>query len=489
MKDEKIEKIELKNDRLNFFRFKNIKDKVLMTNDFGNYSFLTKEEFRNLLEGKMGDSEPKMKELKDRGFIKTDLNVDKALTLYRKRNASIFYGPFLHIMVMTLRCNYKCVYCQASAVDMNTNKYDMTIDDAKKTVDFIFTTPSPVITIEFQGGEPLVNWPAVKFVTEYTRQKEKETGKKAFLALVSNLSLMDEEKFKFFMDNGVGLCTSLDGPEELHNMNRPYPGQNSYKETVKWIERIKDWEKEKAKEGIDIYLLSALLTVSRRSLKFYKEIIDEYLKHGFNGIHLRSLSNLGYSATAKNTIGYSTEEFLDFWKKSLDYIIDINKSGTYFMERGSQIILKKIIKAMDPGYVDLKSPCGAVIDQVLYNYDGKIFTCDEGRMCGGDTFQIGKISGENSTKKYNDLAEGDKVKTMVVASTLDNTSCDNCAYKPYCGICPIVNYMETGSMTPQIQNTSWCKRHKAMIDYLFEKLQDPEIYEIFKSWTEDARTD
>ena len=488
MRSDNIEKFELNNDRLNFLRFKYLGDNVLLTNDFGNHIILSKEEFHDLVADKMDESGSRMDELKKLGFIKTDLDVDEALTLYRKRNASIFYGPFLHIMVMSLRCNYKCVYCQASAVKMEDDKYDMTLDTAKKTVDLIFTTPAPTLTIEFQGGEPLVNWPAVKFVVEYTRKKEKETGKKAFLALVSNLSLMDEEKFKFFTDNVVGLCTSLDGPEELHNLNRPYPGNNSYKETVKWIDRIKEWEKEKSAEGIDVYMLSALLTVSRRSLNYYKEIIDEYLKHGFNGIHLRSLSNLGYSATAKDRIGYTTEEFLDFWRKSMDYIIEINKTGKYFVERGSAIILKKVIKAMDPGFVDLKSPCGAAIDQVLYNYDGKIFTCDEGRMCEGDTFQIGKVSGTDGAKKYTDIIEGEKVKTMIVSSTLDNTNCDHCVYKPYCGICPVVNYMETGSMMPQIHNTSWCKRHKAMFDYLFQKMQDPKVYEIFKSWTNE-RTD
>lgn len=236
--------------------------------------------------------------------------------------------------------------------------------------------------------------------------------------------------------------------------------------------------------GEDVYRLSALLTVSKHSLKYPREIIDEYLKFGFDGIHLRALSNLGYSNLFKDSIGYTAEEFMDFWRASLDYIINLNKRGTFFIERGSAIILKKIIKALDPGFVDLKSPCGAAIDQILYNYDGKIFTCDEGRMCAGDTFQIGGVTKEGHKDNYSGIISGDKVKTMVVASTLDNSPCDYCAYKPYCGVCPVVNYMETGSLSPQITNTSWCKRHKAMFDYLFERLQDKEVEKILRSWVE-----
>jgi hypothetical protein len=30
--------------------------------------------------------------------------------------------------------------------------------------------------------------------------------------------------------------------------------------------------------------------------------------------------------------------------------------------------------------LELRSPCGAGIGQLLYNYDGKVYTCDEGRI-------------------------------------------------------------------------------------------------------------
>lgn len=483
-KDLKKKPLKLDEVRPNFFRFRDVGGKILLTNDFGAHVFLEKPDFESFVGGFLAEDHPRIKDLKKYGFLKSDLNVDSSIRLYRSRNSSIFYGPFLHILVTTLRCNYKCIYCQASSVAVGESKYDMTIETARRAVDFIFSTPAPAITIEFQGGEPLANWPVVKFVTEYARKKEAELGKKTFLALVSNFSMLDEEKLNFLSKNYVGLCTSLDGPEGLHNINRPLPGGNSYQQTVYWIKKIRDEEERKRDAGEDVYRVSALLTVSKHSLKYPGEIIDEYLKFGFDGIHLRALSNLGYSNLFKDSIGYTAEEFINFWRTSLDYIIDLNKRGVFFVERGSAIILKKIIRALDPGFVDLKSPCGAVIDQILYNYDGKIFTCDEGRMCAGDTFQIGSVTKDSHKDNYSGIISGDKVKTMVVTSTLDNSPCDYCAYKPYCGVCPVVNYMETGSMNPQITNTGWCKRHKAMFDYLFEKLQDEEVEKIFKSWVE-----
>lgn len=481
--------IELDPDKPNFFRFRKVGDQVLITNDFGGSHFLSEADFKDFAEGKITPIHEQYDPLMKAGFLKSDIDVDMALNLYRSRNASIFYGPSLHIIVVTLRCNYKCVYCQASSRPMDGIGYDMDIETARKTVDFIFSTPNPSITIEFQGGEPLINWEAIKFITEYARQKEAETGKKVFLSLVSNLSLLDEEKLDFIIDHGVGLCTSIDGPEELHNLNRPMPGGNSYRETMDRVDRIKKLEADREAEKKPMYKLSALLTVSKRSLSQPKEIIDEYLKHGFTGIHLRPLSYLGDATKTGDSIGYSALEFMDFWKRSLDYILELNMAGAEFTERGSAIVLQKILKAMDPGYVDLKSPCGAVIGQMLYNYDGKIYTCDEGRMCEGDVFALGRVDdtgGEETKEAYNEnykrIVTGGKTKAMLVASTLDNTPCDYCAYKPYCGVCPVINYSTSGNLYPQMATSDWCVRQKAMFDYLFEKMQHPEYLKIFKKW-------
>lgn len=471
----------------NFFRFKKLENKVLITNDFGGHYFLDQENFDRFKDGEIEKGDDYYRGLAREGFLKTEFNVDDAVNLYRLRNASIFRGTSLHIMVVTLRCNYGCVYCQASSRPMEADHYDMDIETAKKTIDFILSTPNPEITIEFQGGEPLVNWPVIKFVVEYVSEKVIETGKKVFLSVVTNMSLMDEDRLKFLVDNNVGLCTSLDGPEWLHNLNRPLKGGNSYEETTKWIKRIKEIEAQAEEEGRAMYHLSALLTVSRHSLKYPKEIIDEYLKWGFNGIHLRALTYMGAAGITRDKIGYSIDEFMEFWKTSMDYIIELNLSGTDFIERGTTTILNKVLRALDPCYVDLKSPCGAAIDQMLYNYDGKIYTCDEGRMYNNETFVLGGLEEAKDSngyaEDYQKIMSGDKVKAMIVSSTLDNGPCDYCVYKPYCGVCPVINYAAShGNLNPQILNTGWCKRHMAMFDYIFEKMQDQKVLSVFKKW-------
>lgn len=480
-----LTKIKVNKDKVAFCRFKKLKNKYLVTNDVGDYILLNHKQFRDFLEGNLKQGTAVYQELKEKWFIRDDFNINKIVNKYRLYNASLFRGPSLHIVVATLRCNFKCIYCQASRRSMDEKEFDMNLKTAKKVVDTIFKSPSRVITIEFQGGEPLVNWPAIKFIVKYARKKAKKKAKKLFISLVTNLSLMTEEKYRFLIKNRVSLCTSLDGPEEIHNRNRPWPNNNSYKITTSWIKKIKKREEEGEKKGRGQYHLSALTTISRFSLKHPKEIINEYLKWGFRGIHLRPLSFLGLSGgPAREKIGYSTEEFMEFWRKSMDYIIEVNRKGKFFYERGIAIMLRKIITDINPGFLDLRSPCGAAIGQLVYNHDGKVYTCDEGRMVKDDTFLLGDINKDD----YKKIISSPKVETMITCSTLDNLSCDLCAYKPFCGVCPVVAYALYGNIFPQHLNTNQCRINKDMFKYIFERLEKGETRELFDKWVEYDRT-
>ena len=68
----------------------------------------------------------------------------------------------------------------------------------------------------------MVNWDIVKYITEYAEIKAIHLKKKVIFALVSNLSLMDDEKMEYIMAHNIQISTSLDGDEETHNFNRTY---------------------------------------------------------------------------------------------------------------------------------------------------------------------------------------------------------------------------------------------------------------------------
>ena len=175
---------------------------------------------------------------------------------------------------------------------------------------------------------------------------------------------------------------------------------------------------------------------------------------------------------------------MKFYEEALDYIIDLNLKGTQLVERFAAIFLTKILKADDPNYLDIRSPCGAGIGQLAYNYDGRVYTCDEGRMVarmGDEAFQIGNVMQD----EYNDIVTHPTVRALATASTLDSIpSCATCAYRPYCGTCPVVNYRTQGSIFPQSPTNEKCRLHMGILDMLFKRLiqGDPKVQEVFDRW-------
>jgi His-Xaa-Ser system radical SAM maturase HxsB len=348
----------------------------------------------------------------------------------------------------------------------------MSQEVARKTVDFIFKSPSPYLTIEFQGGEPLMNWPAVKQVVEYALQKNIAAKRSLKFCLVSNFSLLDEGKLDFLLSHDVSLCTSLDGPPQVHDQNRIQLGGHSHAGVTHWIEEIRRRGKS----------AGALMTTTRRSLGSSREIVDEYRRLKLQDIFLRPLHYLGFAKRSWNVIGYEDADFLDFYRRTMDYILEVNLRGEFFRESASAMLLRKILKHEDPGYVDLRSPCGATLGQVSYNFDGDIYTCDEGRMVAAEGDQMFRVGNINSDS-FNDIVDHPSTKACCAASNMEGQPlCHSCAYKPFCGICPVLNYATQNTIWGRMPTNSYCYTFMHMFDYLFEKLADPRCRGIFESW-------
>jgi len=475
--------------KLGNFRFRKLGGSILLTNDSGDWMFVEENIFDKFLAGKIKKESKEYEEFREKGFIKPDKEIMTRLAgKYLSINHSIAQGPTLFIFVITLRCNHRCLYCQVTPESPEKKGFDMSRVTAKRAVDLAFETPSPFLRIEFQGGEPLLNWPVLKFIVKYSKEVNKKKKKKLRISLVSNLILMDREKLKFLLDEDVQISCSFDGPAKVHDKNRIYlNAKSSYAVVEKRIREIKkELEKRKKKtKKKNAGAFNGVLTVSRFSLPFYKEIIDEYVRLGFKRIALRQLSPFGLEKKVINVIGYSSEEFIAFYKKAMEYILKLNKQGKKVIEINSRYILTKVMESEDPNYFEMKSPCGAAIGQLAFNYDGGIYACDEGRMAsrmGYENFKLGELG----KSRMKDVIDNETVKTLCLSSCLDSQiGCQNCVYKAYCGTCPVANFLEYKTIFPQITNTDKCRVNKAMFDYIFLKMKNDKNVAIFSSWFKD----
>lgn len=459
---------------INYFNFKRMGEKFLLTNDFGRYIFLSAEEFRNLYIENLDNEEIK-KHIEEAGFwFETSENFFTENNKFQLREAKnyLFQSTQLHIFVVTTACNMKCVYCQAQNGKTLSNGY-MTKEIAKKSVEIALQSPSKNLQFEFQGGEPLLNFEIIKYIVEYT--KENARNKNIQYSLVSNLTILTEEILEFLCENNIGISTSVDGDLFLHNANRPL------KTGGETFEIVKDKIFYIQSKGIYV---GAIQTTTKESLDKYIQIIDTYKELGFDNILLRPLTPLGCAEKNWNEIGYTAEEFVDFYKKAFRYLIEINKKGYKMKEGIAAVFLKKILQGYSENYMELRSPCGAAMGQMAYYYNGNVYTCDEGRMLaemGNSAFCLGSALKND----YNELMDSRVCKAACSASILESLpSCSDCVYQPYCGVCPVVNFALYGDTYERQPNGYRCTINKGILDIIFSYLKDNDesIINILRSW-------
>lgn len=103
-------------------------------------------------------------------------------------------------------------------------------------------------------------------------------------------------------------------------------------------------------------------------------------------------------------------------------------------------------------------------------------------MLGEKLFMLGDVNKNG----YKDIFRNENLVGISHASILDNY-CQTCAFKPWCGTCPVVNYADQGGMVPKISETMRCKIYKAQFTYLFNRMQEPDVLKIFKRWVNQEK--
>ncbi len=453
---------------------------VLLVNECGDYSFVSQSTFEDIISGTFTRDNRLYFDLQSRLFLKEtgndEFSLQKAAAKYRSRKAYLRDFTSLHMMVVTLRCNQRCEYCQVSCAEQDAHKYDMPLHTAVKIVDKIFESPSKSIKIEFQGGEPTLHWDVVKETVLYAKEKRQNSDKALYFVLCTNLTGITKEQLLFCHDHGICISTSLDGTKALHDKHRILrAGGSTYDLFIRNLYLAREIVGE---DNVD-----ALMTTTASSLRKFPEVIDEYIAQGFNGIFIRSLNPYGFAAEQADMLGYEMQEFVGAYTEALQHILHLNRTR-FFPEHFATILLSRIMTPFSTGFVDLQSPAGTGISGAIYDYDGSVYPSDEARMLArmGDAhFNLGNVHQD----PYKDIFGGAKLRNIIQDACVEVTpSCAYCAYQAYCGTDPVRNYLESGSETRKMEGTPFCIKHRGIFDYLFALLANmsEEEENIIWSW-------
>jgi His-Xaa-Ser system radical SAM maturase HxsB len=460
------------------FRFSDLDDsRCVLTNLVGEHHVGSRALVDDFVHHRLDRAGPDYKALKSKHFladsdstVAIDLLALKTRTRYER--LSNFTG--LHLFVVTLRCEHACPYCQVSRQNDDKTDFDMSPETADRALDLVFKSPSPNLKIEFQGGEPMLNFPIIRHIVEGALARNKIAKRNLGFVIATNLAVVTDDILNFCRTHAIHISTSLDGPANLHNRNRPRPGGDSHQRAVEGISRVR--------HVLGRDQISAVMTTTAGSLTRVREIIDEYLRLDFGGIFLRPLSPYGFAMKTKWFASYDGARWLDFYFEGLDYIIDLNKRGVPFTEFYASMILAKMLTPFQPGYVDLMSPAGIGIGALVYNYDGSIYASDESRMLaemGDQTFRLGTVS-----DPYEQIILSDKLLDPLEASFAGSAPmCSTCAFEPYCGAEPVYHHALQNDVVGHKPTSEFCRRNMAIFRGLIARMEaDPETRQIFVRW-------
>lgn len=452
--------------------------RYIVTNFAGEHIVLPKPALHALVRHELPMTSPVYDELKARHFLldgDSTVALDLLAMKYRTKQAFLAQFTSLFMFVTTLRCEHSCRYCQVSRVSDDKAAFDMSREHADHAIDFMFKTPARSFKVEFQGGESLLNFPLVKHVVERVETINATEQRDIEFVVATNLAPLTDEHLTFFKDHKVLVSTSLDGPRDLHNLNRPRRGADSHERTIDGINRVR--------EVLGFDRISALMTTTEASLPRVREIIDEYVAHGFTSIFLRSISPYGFAARSGQAARYDMARWLDFYRDGLSHIIALNRAGTFMREEYSALILRKILRPWATGYVDLQSPAGIGISALVFNYEGGIYASDESRMLAemsDNSFRLGTLG----TDTFEDVMTSDTLLEPLLASMAESAPmCSDCGILPYCGSDPVYHHATQADVVGFKPTSGFCQKSMGVVRHLIRLLEDdPEAAAVLRTW-------
>ena len=192
----------------------------------------TREKHPGVSEAELGEVYAQLTQLKDAGKLFAPDAFAPMAGKLKEKSAGVVKALCLHV---AHTCNLNCAYCFASQGKYHGERAVMPLDVGKRALDFLIERSGARrnLEVDFFGGEPLMNWEAVKELVRYAREREKEAGKNFRFTLTTNGLLIDDDVIDFCNREMHNVVLSLDGRREVHDRWRvDYAGNGSWERVV-----------------------------------------------------------------------------------------------------------------------------------------------------------------------------------------------------------------------------------------------------------------
>ena len=307
-------------------------------------------------------------------------------------------------------CNLRCKYCFADEGEYNGHKGKMSLETAKKAIDYVVKRSGPRKNIEIDlfGGEPTMMMDTIKEIIAYARENEAKWNKRIRFTMTTNATLLTDEMMDYMDKELENIILSIDGRKEVNDKVRiRFDGKGSYDQILPNIKKMvakRDNNKAHTVRG----------TFTRENLDFYEDVkmmVDE----GFREISIEPvvLEDGHPLALRKEDL----PKIFESYDKLYDELVQKKAEGKEFNFyhfkvdlNGGPCVYKRI------------SGCGAGFEYVAITPQGEVYPCHQ--FVGKEEYKLGSI--------YDDSYNADLGMSFKKAHIYNKPKCRNCWARFYC---------------------------------------------------------
>lgn len=337
------------------------------------------------------------------------------------------------LVLCTEECNLRCAYCFERGMRVDTHK---PIDQVRGEFEAFVQTHLECFveqltevneaqgrrgSITFHGGEPLlVGAPLLRSALEVvSRYPQLEIG------LQTNATLVSDEFIDLFVDYGVKVGVSLDGPRHIHDAYRTRTGgSGSWEATFGAVEAMR-------RKGVSVGALATVTDVTMaHQREFYEFFRDNNLFFSFNPCFDDPNAPGGVGALDPTAYHGFTRKMFDMWIE--DESSDLSIS-----------CFERIMSAMSVKNTVYMEVCTYIPDcshtTVAIDTSGDFYRCLH--YCMDKTNRIGHLSDQTLSTAVGDASFEKR------PDVLRESACKDCDVFEFCyGGCPYVAEAHGGSI-------------------------------------------
>lgn len=340
-------------------------------------------------------------------------------------------------VVLNLDCNFACPYCYEGNLKGNLYMSDETAGRVIRFIKQRFTPDKTSLRVEFYGGEPLLSFGLIRFLSREIRAIAESRDALFSFGLVTNGSLFRADIAKELVSLGLDhVKITLDGPAETHDKSRPFrSGAGTYTTIIRNI-----------RETCDLTEINLGGNYTPENYEKFPLLLDDLEQRGLTPDKIHTVKFDPIIKQGDNVVSSSSPEFKGG-------CVSVNEP---WISVADELLRKEILTR---GFDTPKpAPIHCMVenaDTYVVNFDGVIYKCPA--FVGNPLFAAGDL--ETGMKDYSGAYK---------LGIWKNQECAECEYLPLCfGGCRYMAFIREGSITLD------CK--KAYLDASLERAVKQDI--------------